>query len=150
MASHVLISTFSVFFHPVVNVSAEGSCTVTPLNPTTLTATGGALPNGTMNVMIQCNCTYDNGTVVGKVRWYNIKGKRLFADTNTNKVDLTAPHFTRVYGSDTHVTLVIPTFNDSYDGTYKCGNRDGESGDGPGSPNVNVILTIEGDIIVEV
>ena len=43
------------FLHPVVDVSTQ-NCTVTPLNPTTLTATGGALVSGTMNVRIQCVC----------------------------------------------------------------------------------------------
>ena len=130
------------FLHPVVDVSAQ-SCTVTPQNPTTLTAAGGALPNGTMNVMIQCNCTNDYGTVVGVVRWYDPDGTRLVADTNY-QFDANTPHFTRVDGSNTHVILVIPTFTDYYDGTYKCGNRQGESDGLPGSPNVDVILTIEG------
>ena len=111
------------FLHPVVDVSAQGSCTITPLNPTTLTATGGALPNGTMNVMIQCNCTNDDGTVVSLVRWYDPDGTRLFSK-ESNRFDASAPHFTRVNdGSDTHVILVIPTFNDSYDGTYTCGKK---------------------------
>ena len=150
MVSHVLISTFSVFcFHPVVDVSAQGSCTVTPLNPTTLTATGGVLPNGTMNVMIQCNCTNDDGTVVDLVRWYDPAGTRLVADGN-DRFNASTPHFARVDGSDTHVILVIPTFTNSYNGTYKCGNKKGQSNDGPGSPNVAVTLTIEGDIIVEI
>ena len=145
----MLISTLSVFcFHPVVDVSAQ-SCTVTPLNPITLTATVVALPNGTMNVMIQCNCTNDDGTVVRTVRWYDPAGTRLISEDN-NEFDANVPHFTRVDGSDTHVILVIPTFNDSYDGTYTCGNRDGESNGGPGSPNVAVTLTTGGDIIVKI
>ena len=130
----------------MVGVSAQGSCTVTPLNPITLTATGGALPNGTMNVMIQCNCTNDDGTVVGIVRWYDPAGTRLFNPYN-NRFDASIPYYTRVNDSNTHVILVIPTFNDSYDGTYKCGNRQGESNVGPGSPNVAVTLTI-GEVIV--
>ena len=128
----------------MVDVSAQGICTITPLNPTTLTATGGVLPIGTMNVMIQCSCTNDDGTVVGVVRWYDPAGTRLVADKN-NRFDATAPHFTRVDGSDTHVILVIPTFTDSYDGIYTCGNRDGESDNGPGLPNVDVTLTIESE-----
>ena len=32
------------YLHPVV---AQGNCAIIPLNPNTLTATGGALPNGT-------------------------------------------------------------------------------------------------------
>ena len=131
----------------MVDVSAQGRCTVTPLNPTTLTATGGVLPNGTMNVMIQCNCTNDDGTVVRTVRWYDPDGTRLVT-LGRRRFDASAPHFTRVDGSDTHVILVIPTFNDSYDGIYKCGNRLGESNGVPGSPNINVNLTFEGEVMV--
>ena len=127
----------------MVDVSAQGSCTVTPLNPTTLTTTNGALPNGTMNVMIQCSCTNDDGTVVSPVRWYYADGKRVAGDWHY-QFDPTVPHFTRGSGN----TLVIPTFNDSYDGTYKCGNRRGQTDDGPGSPNVSVTLTIKGKLMI--
>ena len=141
-------------FHPVVNVSAQGSCTITPLSPTTLTTTGGPLLNGTMNVMIQCNCTNDDGTVVGTVRWYDPAGTRLIAEGN-DRFDASAPHFTRVDYSNSNVILVIPAFNDSFNGTYKCGNRKGETqgesnNNGPGSPNADVTLTIEGELIIHV
>ena len=101
----------------MVDVSAQ-SCTITPLNPTTLTAAGGALVSGTTDVRIQCVCT---GSFSGNVRWFDI---------NTNFVVQSA-HPRYVAGSPyfilndpngaTNVTLVIPTFNDSYDGTYNCG-----------------------------
>ena len=130
----------------MVDESAQGSCTIFQLNPTTLTATGGALLNGTMNVMIQCNCTNDDGTVVRTVRWYDPDGTRLNFSDHTH--DPSAPHFARLNSSDTHVILVIPTFNDYYDGTYTCGNIEGESDDGPGSPNVDVTLTIEGELMI--
>ena len=133
----------------MVNVSAQGSCTITPLNPTTLTATGGVLPNGTMNVTIQCNCIKGDGTVVDHVRWYDPAGKRLVADMH-DQFDDSVPHITRVNGNNTHVILVIPTFNDSYDGTYKCGNGNGKSNDRPGSPNVDVTLTIKGELMIHV
>ena len=32
-----------LFFHSAFNVSAQGGCTITPINPTTLTAAGGVL-----------------------------------------------------------------------------------------------------------
>ena len=114
-----------------------------------MTATGGALPNGTMNVMIQCNCTNDDGTVVDLVKWYDPDGIRLVADRNA-RFDASVPHITRVNDSDTHVILVIPTVTDSYDGTYTCGNRVGESDGGPGLPNVAVTLTIEGEVMIDV
>ena len=100
-------------------------------------------------MMIQCNCTNDDGTVVKTVRWYDSAGTRLVSEEN-NRFDASSPHFTRVNNSNTHVILVIPTFDESYDGTYTCGNRDGESNDGPGSPNVDVTLTIEGDFMIHV
>ena len=133
----------------MVEVSSQGCCTITPLNPTTLTATGGALVTGSMNVMIQCNCQNNDGTEVKIVRWYDPDGTRLVSEEN-GRFDASTPHFTRVNGSDTHVILVIPTFTDSYDGTYKCGNRQSESDGRPGSPKVNVTLTIEGKLIVHV
>ena len=54
---HLTVSLYLRLLHPVVDVSAQGSCTITPINPTTLTTAGGVLPNGTENVMIQCNCS---------------------------------------------------------------------------------------------
>ena len=99
--------------------------------------------------MIQCVCTSDDGKIVGKVRWYDPAGTRLVTSSNDD-FEASVPHITRINGSDTHVTLVIPTFNDSYDGTYKCGNRQGESDNGPGSPNVDVTLTIEGEVMIVV
>ena len=131
----------------MVDVSAQGSCTITPLNPTILTATGGALPNGTMNVMIQCNCTTDDGTVVHHVRWYDPDGTRLVTPGH-GRFDASAPHFTKVDDSDTHVILVIPTLTDSYNGTYTCGNRDSEKDGLPGSPNVDVTLNIKGEVMI--
>ena len=125
----------------MVDVSAQ-SCTITPLNPTTLTATGGALVSGTMNVMILCNCTNHDGTVLKTVRWYDPAGTRLVSE-DSNRFDASTPHFTKVDSGDTHVILVIPIFTNSYDGTYKCGNRKGESDDGPGLPNIYVTLVGE-------
>ena len=127
----------------MVDVSAQASCTVTPINPTTLTTAGGILPNGTENVMIRCYCSDENGTVITSVRWYDPDGKRLFRFETDNYIAGT-PHFTRVSG-DTNNTLVIPTFNDSYDGNYTCGRRDSGSHI---PPTVIVSLTIGGELIV--
>ena len=133
----------------MVDVSAQGSCTITPLNPTTLTTTGGALVSGTVNVMIQCICTNDDGTVVDIVRWYDPAGNKLLA-AGRNRFDACTSHFTKVDGRDTHVILVIPIFTESYNGTYTCGNREGQSNNGPGSPKVTVTLTIEGELMIHV
>ena len=128
------------FLHPVVDVSTQGNCTITPLNPTTLTATGGSLPVGTKNVRIQCNCTKDNGTVLDPVKWYDPARNRIVRPENI-EFDASAPHFITVDGN-THLILVIPTFNDSYAGTYTCGRRVKRGL--PGPPNAAVVLNIEG------
>ena len=149
MCPYMCSQTYSyiamLFIHSVFNVSAQGGCTITPINPTTLTAAGGILASGTENVMIQCNCTDDNGTVIDPVRWYDPDGNRLVdLDRNSSYV-AGIPHFSILDGADDNILLVIPTFNDTYDGTYTCGRRV-RSGL-PGPPNVTVILTIGGKLI---
>ena len=107
----------------MIDVSAQ-SCNVAPLSPGTLTATGGAIVYGTMNVMIRCSCTENGGTAVNTVRWYDPNGTRLVSAQNTENYNPDIPHFTRVnVNSDRDVILVIPTFNDSYDGRYTCGRN---------------------------
>ena len=127
----------------MVDVSAQASCTVTPISPTTLTAAGGVLPNGTENVMIRCNCSDDDGSVITPVKWYDPDGGRIFR-LGTKYFIAGAPHFTRPSGDDDNrnVTLVIPTFNDSYDGNYTCGRR---SSGNLVSPMTAVSLTIGGE-----
>ena len=108
------------FLHPVVDVSAQ-SCTITPLNPTTVTATGGALVSGTTNVRIQCVCTVTNDDQ--RVRWYDINTQFLNQDTHINYVTGSPYYIPSTTNPNTDATLVIPTFTDSYDGTYTCGIR---------------------------
>ena len=130
------------FLHPVVDVSAQDSCTITPINPTTLTATGGGLVSGTTDVRIQCVCTGSSGVV----RWYDINTNFVRGSTNPNYVDGT-PHFIRnnPNGGDNNVTLIIPTFTDSYDGTYNCGIRDTDTSFN--DPSAAVTLTI-GELMI--
>ena len=108
------------FLHPVVDVSAQ-SCTITPLNPTTLTATGGALVSGTADVRIQCVCPVTDNNQ--RVRWYDISGDFVNRDTHMTYVTGTPYYIPNSPNGATDVTLVIPTFTDSYDGTYNCGIR---------------------------
>ena len=130
----------------MVDVSAQGGCTITPINPTTLTAAGGVLASGTENVMIKCNCTDDDGTVVDRVRWYDPNGTRLLVNDHDNYVAGT-PYFSRA-PDNANIALVIPTFNDSYDGTYTCG---GKVNSGlPGPPNAIVNLTIGCKLMIHV
>ena len=117
MTSYVLIITFSVFIlHPVDDISAQSSCTVTPINPPTLTAAGGVLANGTENVTFECNCSFASSDV----RWYDPNGD-IVRTTTTNRYVPGSPY--RVDG-DNVVALVIPTFIDLYDGNYTCRRRD--------------------------
>ena len=136
--------TIAHFLHPVVDVSAQGSCTITPINPTTLTTAGGVLPNGTENVMIRCNCSEDDGSVITSIRWYKPDGS-IVPRIGTNSHIAGAPHITRPSGDsdNRNITLVIPTFNDSYDGNYICGRR---SGDNLVPPITAVSLTIGGKL----
>ena len=126
----------------MVNVSAQGGCTITPINPTTLTTAGGVLASGTENVMIQCNCT-DHQFIFGvapNVTWYDPSGINLLFSNSVPKT----PHITSD-GDDTNIVLVIPTFNDSYDGTYTCGEKDDNYP--PGAPNATITLTIDGELM---
>ena len=127
----------------MVDVSAQASCTVTPISPTTLTAAGGVLPNGTENVMIRCNCSEDDGTVITNIRWYKPDGN-LVPRIGTNSFIAGAPYLIRPSGDsdNRNITLVIPTFNDSYDGNYMCGKR---SSGNLVPPMTTVILTIDGE-----
>ena len=134
------------FLHPVVDVSAQGSCTVIPINSTTLTATGGILPIGTENVMIQCNnCIDDDGRVLTNLRWYDPDGNKPPRLVISNYIP-GAPHQIRVNGNRSNIILVIPTFNDSYDGNYTCGRN--VFGDLPGPPTATISLTIGSELFV--
>ena len=126
----------------MIDISAQGECTITPINPVTLTAAGGLLASGTVNVMIQCNCTDDDGMVVDRVRWYDPDGIRLLINTQNGYVAGT-PYFRRA-PDNTNIILVIPTFNDTYDGTYTCGRRSSRLS--VGAPNATVELTVNGKL----
>ena len=127
-------------------VLAQGGCIITPVIPTTLTATGGVLASGTKNVMIQCNCTDDDGVVVDPVQWYDPDGTRL-VNTQNSQYMVGTPYYMSVVESDeSNIVLVIPSFTDSYDGIYTCGRRV-DSGL-PGSPTATVDLTIGGEFVL--
>ena len=133
----------------MVDVSAQGGCTINPINPTILTTAGGVLAIGTVNVTIRCNNCTDRNVTLGRVRWYDPDRTRLVGRVNDDYVPGT-PHFTKVNDGNNDIILVIPTFNDSYDGTYTCGERVGNKGDLPGPPNAVVILTISGKLMIHV
>ena len=64
---------------------------------------------GTKNVTIQCSCSN-----VNDLKWF---GPNTIID-ETFLPD--APYFTKNF-DDKNIVLIIPTFNDSYDGNYSCG-----------------------------
>ena len=127
----------------MVDVSAQASCTVTPISPTTLTAAGGVLPNGTENVMIRCTCSEDDGGVITTVRWFG-PDEIIVPRFETSGYIAGAPHHIRANGGNDNrnVTLIIPTFNDSYDGNYTCGRA---SSGNLEPPMTAVSLTINGE-----
>ena len=132
------------FLHPVVDVSAQ-SCTITPLNPTTLTATGGAVVSGTTDVRIQCTCYVTNSN--RNLRWYDVNTNFLVQKTHPTKYVYGSPYFIlgATISNVQNVTLVIPTFNDPYDGTYICGIRINDTAFT--SPSAAVTLTI-GELMI--
>ena len=96
------------FLHPT-------ACTITPLNPTTLTATGGEVVSGTINVTIQCVCL---ATSDQRVRWYNTS-KDFLTQRGHQRYVAGSPYF--IPNDPNGATLVIPTFTDFYAGAYHCG-----------------------------
>ena len=130
----------------MVDVSAQGGCTITPINPTTLTTTGGVLASGTVNVMIQCSCTYNNGAVVNPVRWYDPDGTRLVTSSH-NIYKAGSPYYRRA-PNNANVALVISTFNESYNGTYTCGRKVNRGP--PDPPNAAINLTTGGKLMIHV
>jgi len=121
----------------VVNVSAQGSCTVTPTSPINLTVAGGVLVDGTQNVMIKCRCVDDGGTLLRKVRWF-------FPNTTIVAKQTDPPDDAPYRDNSNRIsTLVIPTFNDSYDGMYTCGVS--EDNAYPPNPLTTITLTLPGE-----
>ena len=96
--------------------------------------------------MIQCSCTINNA---GRVRWYNPGGSKLFNNASKNFIP-GAPHYIRVNGptDNRNIILVIPIFNDTYDGTYTCGRRVSDTEFR--APNVSVILSITGELTIHI
>ena len=110
-----------------------------------MTAAGGILAIGTVNVTIQCN----NCGALSRIRWYDPDGNRLVDPDAHNGYVPGTPYYTRVDGVDDNIILVIPTFTDSYDGKYTCGERVSQ-GQLPGVPNATVVLTISSKLMIHI
>ena len=95
-----------VFFYTGDNVTTP-NCIIIPLNPSFLHADGG-INSGTSNVMVNCKCFDVN---YQQIRWY-FPGQRKVTFSYAESEDL--PYV--ING-----TLIIPIFNNSYQGTYHCG-----------------------------
>ena len=91
---------------------------------------------------IQCVCTVTENDQ--RVRWYDINTQFLTQSGRSGHV-AGSPYYMPNTDSNTDVTLVIPTFNDSYDGTYNCGIR--VSNTEFTSPSSAVTLTI-GELMI--
>ena len=115
-------------------------CVVTPINLHTLTVTGGVLKYGTENVMIQCNCTDNDGVVLDIVEWHNPDGITL-VDPASLHFNSSIPTVTKYDRSS--AILVIPTFTDYSASIYTCGRGVYP----PGRPNATINLTLYGELI---
>ena len=95
---------------------------------------------------MRCTCNEDDGTVITGIRWYDPDGK-LVPRFGTYQFIVGAPHFIRPDGhfSNRNITLVIPTFTDSYDGIYTCGRR--KFNHPPLPPTANVNLNSVGELL---
>ena len=93
---------------------------------------------------IRCNCTDDDNLPVD-VRWYDPNGGRIPSLANRNYFVPDAPQFIRE-NDERIVLLLIPTFNDSYDGTYTCGRK---AINFPVSPSSTLNLILDGELKIE-
>ena len=82
-------------------------CIITPINPSFLSTDDG-INNGTLNVMINCNCINVGNQ---QIKWYS-PDKKEVSFNYTEPEDM--PYV--LMG-----TLIIPIFNNSYQGAYYCG-----------------------------
>ena len=128
----------TVIAYYAFNLSAQGNCSVTAINPTNLTAVDKvfAIVYGTENVMIQCNCFDVNEKALSSIKWFDSNGIRLRFQRNHKYIagDL---HLMRTH-NNSGVILVIPMFNNSYDGVYTCGIGRNFP---PKEPNIDISLT---------
>ena len=102
--------------YTVRDVLAKANCSITSMFPTTRTASGGKFADGTNNVEIHCSCTDVNGTASDYIQWYDPDGERVLEKLHHNYTP-GIPYYEKFLEN---YVLVIPTFNDLYDGVYTC------------------------------
>ena len=104
-------------FPTVADVSSQ-SCTITPTSPDGLDPTSGVILDGTVNVMIECSCVNNDGSLPNRIRWFDPTATRLRGVTTTPDGD---PYIIVNNNAGRPTSLVIPTFSDSTSGVYTCG-----------------------------
>ena len=88
------------------------NCFITPVNPSFLPADGG-INNGTLNVMMKCNCISSN---YQEMRWYSRNEDGVTVNNSKSKDNI--PYYIQKGGT---LTLTFPKFSDPHQGTYYCG-----------------------------
>ena len=91
---------------------ATVTCTIISTSPITVTAAGGAIIDGTENVIIYCLCIRNNVAVGGTAKWF------LNSTQITDTTDSGSPYFKNVVPSQ----LIIPSFTSTTAGRYSCGH----------------------------
>jgi len=101
-------------------VFIEINCSITPVSPTMLNATGGVLAVGTQNVTLDCNC-FIGSTRTDGTGWFftNSTGTYQVRVPTDVEYEPGSPYYLNTNAADP-VTLVIPAFHVPYNGTYTC------------------------------
>jgi len=97
------------------DVGGQPNCTIISTSLTTLTTDGGAIVNGTENVIIYCLCMGNNVAVAG-ARWFFPNGIQICTETHST----TGPN-DPYFRNNVPSVLVIRKFIPPYNGTYRCG-----------------------------
>jgi len=82
----------------------------------------------------------DSNVTLSPVRWYHPNNMRILLQRNS---PTGTPYFMNKNGGRL-ATLVIPTFSDSYDGTYTCGLNNNY----PPNPMTTIDLSLVGKKLV--
>ena len=90
------------------------NCNIVSTNLRTVTAAGGAIANGTQNVILYCLCMRVNSDVtLGRPKWF-VNGTRIARTEDDGSGD---PYFRDIVTS----SLTIPSFVAPHNGIYSCG-----------------------------
>jgi len=96
---------------------AQGECTITPKSPSSLSAGGGKIEHNTKNVEIECTCVNRRGITQRNANWFSPANMRILK--GKSPVPSGIPYSLSI-NSNKATVLVIPNFNDVFNGTYTC------------------------------